>query len=256
VHVAVDPATRVATVRIEAVGLDLVELKASEPGLFTDPPAADSVAPEFRLRRASGLVNDPIYAREIARGPLAIMRDGAAIMFVAEVADPTALASYIRYSYWAEVRMPPERRLARGVVELPPAGGVAPVLPSQSADNPRAFSAVSAPASAIHLPPLPIPTLDGAVGSVVATAGTAAAALSAPATPSAPRAIGSYRLRIWEQWNGGIIVSSGPDIELDGTALAWQGTPAPDASHPLPLTLRYVVVDPAGRESAMTVVAV
>jgi hypothetical protein len=253
VHVAVDPETRVATVTIEGVGLDLVELKESEPGLFTEPPAADAVAPEFRLRRASGLVNDPVFAREIARGPLAIARDGAAITFVTEVEDPTALAPYIRYSYWAEVRMPPERRLARGIVELPPPGGVAPVLPSQSADNPRAFSAVSAPASAIHLPPLPIPTLGGAVASVVAIAGTTAAALTAPATPSAPRAIGSYRLRIWEQWNGGEIVSSGPDIELDGTALDWHGTPAPGASHPLPLTLSYVVVDPVGRESVVTV---
>jgi len=139
-------------------------------------------------------------------------------------------------------------------VELPPAGGVAPALPSQNADNPRAFSAVSAPASAIHIPPLPIPTLVGAVASVVANAGTAAAALSAPATPSAPHAIGSYRLRIWEQWNGGDIVSSGPDIELDGSALAWQGTTAPVANHPLPLTLRYLVVDPVDRESAVTVV--
>jgi len=30
------------------------------------------IAPEFRLRRASGTVNDPVYAREIARGPLRI----------------------------------------------------------------------------------------------------------------------------------------------------------------------------------------
>ncbi len=254
VHVTVDPATRVATVTIEGVGLDLVELKASEPGLFVEPPAAGAVAPEFRLRRASGLVNDPVYAREIARGPLAVARDGAAIAFVAEVADPTPLAPYVRYSYWAEVRMPAERRLARGIVELPPAGGVAPVLPAQMADNPRAFSAVSAPVSAVHLPPLPIASLEGAVASVVASAGTSAASLTAPATPTASNAIGAYRLRIWEQWNGGSIISSGPDIELNGSALDWVGTPAPDADRPLPLTVRYVVIDPVGRESAMTVV--
>ncbi len=255
VHVTVDPATRIATVAIEGVGLDLVELKVSEPGLFAVPPAPGAVAPEFRLRRASGPVNDPVYAREIARGPLAVVRDGAAVTLIAEIAHPTPLGEYIRYSYWAEVRMPPERRLARGIVELPPAGGVAPVLASQTADNSRAFSAVSAPASALYLPPLPVPALEGAAASVVANAGTSAASLTAPATPAAaPKAIGPYRLRIWEQWGDASIVSSGPDVELDGSALDWVGAAGPDALRPLPLTLRYVVIDPVGRESAMTVV--
>ena len=42
--------------------------------------------------------------------------------FRAEVPDPGLLDPFIRYSYWAEVRMPPERRLAPGIVEIPPPG--------------------------------------------------------------------------------------------------------------------------------------
>src|SRR5262249_14390468 len=130
VHGRVDAVSGKAVVSIEAVGLDLVELQAAEPGLFTTPPAADALAPEFRLRRARGTVLPPIYAREVARGTLVIRRDGAKVSFVADAEDPTALLPFVRYSYWAEVRMPRERRLKRGVVEVPPAGGVTALSPA------------------------------------------------------------------------------------------------------------------------------
>ena len=114
VHVSVDQATRIATVTIAAVGLDLVELKAAEPGLFTAAarsgrrgPAVPSAARVRRRQRSRLRARD---RARTARRSRATARD---IVFMAEVADPVALESFIRYSYWAEVRMPPERRLAR-----------------------------------------------------------------------------------------------------------------------------------------------
>ncbi|MGH9308387.1 MAG: hypothetical protein ACRD1U_03385, partial [Vicinamibacterales bacterium] len=253
VRISVDPDTRVATIRIRSDGLDLVELELDEPRLFTTPPDPLAIPPEFRLRRASGLVSDPIYAREVARGPLELARDddGNVVGFVAEVDDPSALKSFVRYSYWAEVRLPPERRLAAGIVEVPPAGGVGPVRPEQIADMPRAFSAISAPATALHLPEPPVPTLESPAAAVISEAGTKRARLTAVSAPSAPKgSVGDYRLRIWQQWGTTPIVGAGADVELDGAPLAWEGTAVPDdADHPQPLTLRFVVIDPVGRES-------
>jgi hypothetical protein len=253
VHVDVDPATRVASITIEAPGLDLVELQASEPGLFSVPPDPAAVAPEFRLRKASGTVNDPVYAREVARGPLQITRRDGNVLFRAEISDAKPLDPFVRYSYWAEVRMPPERRLAPGIVEIPPANGVKPVFAAQIADIARLFSSFSAPAPAIHLPPLPVPNLVGGVANVVAEGANVHATLSAPATPSASgKAVGAYRLRIWEQWKDAAI-GRATDVELDGSPLTWEGDPVTAADHQRPLRLWFVVIDPVGRESDMTV---
>lgn len=255
-RVSVDAVTRVATITVVAAGLDLVELKASEPGLFTDPPEPAAVAPEFRLRRASSLVSDPIYAREIARGPLHAVPEGTTVRFTAEVDDPAPLGSFVRYSYWAEVRMPPERRLARGIVELPPAGGVGPVMPAQIADLPRSFSAASAPATAVHMPLGPVPSLEDAAASIIEDAGALRASLTAAAAPSvaSTNAIGTYRLRLWEQW-GDQAIGQAIDIGLDGAAVSWEGSPDVAAKRPRPLTLRLVTIDPVGRESAMTTIS-
>jgi len=252
-HVVVDAATGIATITIEAPGLDLVELQAAEPGLFAEPPDPAAIAPQFRLRRASGAVNEPVYAREIARGPLQIMRNGANVLFTADVADPVALDPFVRCSYWVEVRMPPERRLAPGIVEIPPADGVRPVVPAQIADIARPYSAFSAPVTALHAPSLPVPTLAGGVASVIVDGANVRASLTAPATPAvSANAISPYRLRIWEQW-GDMAMGPAVDVELDGSALAWEGVPVAAADHPRPLTLRFVTIDPLGRESALAV---
>jgi hypothetical protein len=251
VHVTVDPATRMATITISAPGFDLVDLQASEPGLFNEPPDPAAKAPEFRLRRASGTVSDPVYAREVARGPLSVVRLDGNIVFQAEVADPVALDAFIRYSYWAEVRMPAERRLAPGIVEIPPADGVTPNIPAQIADVARPFSTFSAPATAIYVPPLPVPILADPIANVIVDGATVRASLAAPATPSAsPKAVGTYRLRIWEQW-GDLSIGPATEVELDGSALAWEGSPVTAADHPRPLKLRFVTIDPVGRESDM-----
>jgi hypothetical protein len=253
VHAAVDAATGVATITIEAPGLDLVELQAAEPGLFEDPPDPAATAPQFRLRRASGSVSEPVYAREIARGPLHITRNGGNVLFTAEVADPGALDPFVRYSYWAEVRMPPERRLAPGIVEIPPADGVKPVVPAQLADIARPYSAFSAPVTALHAPSPPVPALAGGVANVIIDGANVRASLAAPTTPAvSPQAIAPYRLRIWEQW-GNAAMGPAIDVEVDGSALAWEGASVTAADHARPLTLRFVTIDPLGRESALTV---
>lgn len=252
-HVTVDNDTSIATIEIEAVGLDLVELQAAEPGLFTDPPDATAHAPEFRLRRASGHINDPIYARIVATGTLKLARDGASIKFVAEVPDPQPLEAFVRYSYWAEVRMPPERRLAFGIAEIPPSGGVGPIISSQVADMPRPYSALSAPVTTLHLPASPIPVLEDAVASITVGVGTSASRLTIPNTPAvSAKAIGQYTLRLWEQWGDGPITRVLKEVPLDGSVLVWDGASEANAGHPRPLRLSYVVVDPAQRESALT----
>ncbi|MBD0682681.1 hypothetical protein [Pseudomonas sp. PSB11] len=250
VSVQVDARHGKATVRVQALGLDLVELQANEPGLFDNPPDATAAAPEFRLRSASAEVPDPVYAREIARGALRLERDGDTVAFVAEVEDPTPLPPFVSHTYWAEVRMPSERRLAPGIVEIAPAGAVQPVIDSQRQDMPRPYSGVSAPASAMHVPTLPVPPIEAPAAVVVdAGAGVTYASLTASATPAAlSRAIAPYRLRIWQQWGDQAIGPAEPDVELDSAPLQWQGGPAPAGDHPLPLRLHLMIIDPLGRE--------
>jgi hypothetical protein len=103
-----------------------------------------------------------------------------------------------------------------------------------------------------RVPPPPVPALGGAVAGVIAEGATLRASLAAPATPSAStKAVGPYRLRIWEQW-GDKSIGPAIDIELDGSALTWEGPSGSAADHPRPLTLRFVTIDPVGRESEMT----
>jgi hypothetical protein len=249
--VAVDPDTGVAEISIVALGLDLVELEAAEPGLFTEPPDVGAGAPEFRLRRASGAVTEPIYAREIARGSLSVVRGDGEVTVGATIADPSALIPFVRYSYWAEVRMPHERRVTPDVVEVPPANGVRPVNPAQATDMPRPYSAPSAPVTALHLPPLPVPVPEDLAATVIAEAGMLRTRLTSSSTPSASPSATHYRLRLWEQW-GDKQIGAATDVQLDGSPLDWEGTPvADDVEHPRPVTLRLVVIDPVGRESAM-----
>lgn len=257
VETSVDPVTAIASITVRAVGLDLVALQAAEPGLFADPgdpAAADAVAPTYRLRRASGGVPDALYAREIGRG--ALQREGDE--FVATTLDaPTAsgLSPYVRYHYWAEVRMPAERRLPPGVAELPlPSGSVEPTQAAQSQDAPGAYSAVSAPAVAMFVP-AEVPAL--AAGMVTAAVGAGAAAgtwrltLAIAGGPVAHvRAVGPFRVRLHLQVDGGDWAPEPGDTALIGGAMAL-APPIERAGAAVPaLRLALVLIDPIGRESA------
>ncbi|MGQ3051129.1 MAG: hypothetical protein ACT6S0_05040, partial [Roseateles sp.] len=223
-----------------------VALRAAEPGLFDAPPADDAQPPEYRLRRASGGVPDALYAREIGRGLLRLDGDE----FTARVDDAPLLA-YVRYHYWAEVRMPAERRLPPGVAEVPlPAGAIEPMQPAQRQNAAGAFSALSAPAVALFMP-ADIPQLPD--GSVTATVGPGAAGnwrltLAIRGGPVAsPRAVGGFAVRLHLKLNGGDWAPEPEVLVLNNGALDLaieRGPLAPPA-----VELALVLVDPAGREA-------
>ena len=148
---SVDPATGVAHFVVTADGFDGVGLHADEPGLFT-PSAGPAAAPQFRILRAVAAVPDPIYAREVATGPLA--RDASQdprVVFTAKATGGPGLEPFVRYVYWAQVQLPPERRMPPG----PPAanGDIQPLDPASAADRPRPMSPPSAPRTLIRTPP-------------------------------------------------------------------------------------------------------
>src|SRR5262249_29421233 len=164
-----------------------------------------------RLRRAVGPVTAPEYAREIQRGDLTLKTTNNQTTVSAHTDDTHELAPFVRYTYWAEIQMPPERRVKiDAAVEIPPADGVTPAAPADGAhpaepaqiqDLPGLFSPASPPTSIIAAPPGPPAILAGASAAIKQEAGQLHATLDAPATPSTdPLAIGPYRLRLWEQW--------------------------------------------------------
>jgi len=249
VEVQVDPVSGMASVTVRSLGLDLAALQAAEPGLFEEPPAADAAPPEYRLRRATGAVPDALYAREISRGSL--RHDGEE--FVATFDEPAGLSAYVRTFYWAEVRLPPERRLPPGVVEVGlPVGAIEPLQPAQAKNAPAAFSAPSAPAMAIFVPDK-VPDLLAA--SIIATVGAGGApgtwrlTLQITNGPLASaRAVGGFRLRLHLQADGGDWTAESDESVLSAGALTLTIERAGAAVPSLRVAL--VLVDPTGREAA------
>ena len=248
VRATVDRDGSAATIAIEAVGLDLKALSDAEPGLFEDPPVPDASAPEFRVRRAMGPVGQPLYAPEVGRGALTRVDTDEGPAFAATFRDPGPLPLYVRVSYWAEVRMPAERRLSRTIdVELPPAGSVIPVDPAQVEPMPAPYSRASAPSTVTGPPGTTAPALTDAGAMVSADAGSVAMTLSATASPVAhPLAPRGFALRLWERWGSGDLVPAGPDVALSGGPLEWTGVARPDPGDQ-PAALVYAIVAPDGR---------
>jgi hypothetical protein len=243
VDAKVDAATGIAKVTIIATGIDLVALAAAEPGLFVDPPDPVAKAPEFRLRRASGAVPQAIYAREIARGTLS--RDGDE--FKAVIADNNALIPFVRYHYWAEVRLPPERRLPAGTQEISlPAGAIQPLQNAQRQDAPGVYSLVSAPAMTMHVPAsvakLESPMVTAKFG---ATPGGWRMAVEIDGAPSAhPRAVAQYRVEIHIERDVGSLTIA-DEVEVSDGTIAWELI-VPGAV-PVSARLGLVLKDPVGR---------
>jgi hypothetical protein len=246
----IDPLSGHARLTVDALGLDLVELKAAEPGLFAQPPNALARAPEIRVRRASGPVPDPIYAREIKRQAMTLVLQGDKVTFRATLDDQSELLPFVRYCYWAEVRMPAERRARQDVTEIPPPNGVQPVEAAQIADMQRPFSEFSAPATTIGAPSGPPGPLGAATVQVVSAGAGFQMRLTAPKTPSAhPKAIGQYLLRVWEQWGSQDISLVKDDIQLSGGALDWLSPTVRSAAEATrPAKLYIAVIDPMERQ--------
>ncbi|MCU1226574.1 MAG: hypothetical protein JWQ42_4667 [Edaphobacter sp.] len=249
-HVAVDVDgdTGIAHITITAAGLDLVALKAAEPGLFNDPPDDAARAPSWRLRRASGGVPDAVYAREIGRGALAF--DGE--NFVATIDDsptPTGLLPYVKWFYWADVRMPAERRLPPDVIEVPlPAGSIEPTQPSQREDAPAVASLPSAPAMAMFVPStMPTLTEDMCTATVALAAGGASWVLNLTVVGGpvvSVRAVGRYTLDIHVQKDDKNFEPQPAPFPFENGALTFVTGGA--AQMPA-VRIALVVTDPVGR---------
>lgn len=255
----VDPATGVATLHITTDGFDRAALQRDEPGLF-EPGAAGVEPPQFRLRRAVGAVADPLYARVVGEGfltPQDVASTPAA--FTGSFNDDNAargLEPFVRYVYWAQVRLPAERRVPAGFAVLDPPNGITVADPLARQPHPRPLSLPSAPRVLMHLPPDPpappaaetvtVERGPGAVGDEVQLTLTIADPPRAHAL-----AIGPYRAAIWFQWEGRSIepsVATGspwPEIAGDTVVIA---VPVPAGVDPsTALKLRLGFVDPAGR---------
>jgi hypothetical protein len=243
VDVKTDATTGIAKVTVVATGIDLVALKSAEPGLFVDPPNPVAQAPEFRLRRASGAVPQAIYAREIARGALAY--DGDA--FETVISENNALIPFVRYHYWAEVRMPPERRVPQDTQEIAlPAGAILPLQAAQRQDSPGAYSLASAPAMTMHVP-ANVATL--APQMVTATFGAAPGGWRIDVTldgaPTAhPRAVAKYRVEVHIERDPGSLTYA-DEVEVSDGTIAWDVI-VPTAV-PASARVGLVLKDPVGR---------
>lgn len=231
--------------RIEATGLNLALLRQAEPGLFAGGDPARAAPPEYRIRRASGAIPDPIYAREIARGPLA--RDAAEneAMFVVSLQDDADPVPYVRYTYWAEIRMPPERRVIEP--EVPAAGAVAGAAAAQMAHRPTTWSSVSAPITILHAPAgIPAAALAEDIDArfVAAESRIALTLRNAPL----PGPGGQWSIRIWRGVDGGPLEQVVPDMAISSDLIAWTGT-VPAAT--TEVALAVALVDPLGRQGRM-----
>ena len=249
VQVEVDADSGVAHVTIHAIGLDLVALRAAEPGLFDAPPDPAARSPAWRLRRASGAVPDAVYAREIGRGPLAF--DGET--FTATINDSptsTGLIPYVRWFYWADVRSPPERRLPPGVAEVPlPAGGIEPLQPAQREDAPSVASSPSAPAMAMYVPAV-VPEITAAMcTATVAADGGGVDWVLTLAVAGGPvahvRAVGRYRVTLHLQIDGGDFIPVSLPLAFENGTMAFTQTRAGNVPA---IRIALVLTDPLGRD--------
>ena len=257
----VDPTTGVATLIVSTDELDETVLLRDEPGLF-DPSKKGKEPPKAAIRRAVAGIADPIYAKRIGN-PVPMRKDPATGRYTAAIMDDNGgrgLEPWVKYVYWAEWQMPPERRLPAHTDEV--AGAVEAVDPSANKPRPRPFSAPSAPRVVMRVPnALPAaPTPEGTEVTLAAgpTPETIAVAVTLADPPQVhKKAEASYRLALWTQWNNAPIR---PIDNVGGTPLAgtWPEisagqltTVVAKAAGDVSLQLRLAYVDPLGRMSAI-----
>lgn len=250
VEVVIDRQSGRPRVRISAEGFDWEWLRAAEPGLFTDPPDPDALAPEFRLRRAFGAAPDPLYASEVRRGKLAVVpATGGGWEATAEFEIDKPLPPFVPVAWWAEVRPGAERRVRAGYAEPRPAGGVLPTTLLHREDAPFAFSVPSAPVLTMYMPP-PVPAPE-VFNPAIREAGGRSLRFELAAPPVAHAHAGKFRLRVWEQWGDHMLRPAGEDVVLDGTPVVWEGPVHALEDTPLPASLVVVYVDPIDRLGVM-----
>jgi hypothetical protein len=259
---SVDAATGEVTLTVSTDAFDAVALKRDEPGLF-DPAVGEQAAPRFRVKRAAGPVTDPVYGRQVADGELELQAGAAAPpVFEGSGQDTNrnrGLEPFVQYVYWADVQLPPERRLPVGVVPLDV--GVTAVDPANGASYPRPVSLPSAPRTVMRVPATPpdAPTAaQVAVNTLRAAGGDVGLEFTiTDASVAHSLAIGPYRLAIWTRWPSGSIepVAQVGGAPFDGTwpaigsgpIAAMAAAPQPPDTTASPLTLLLGYIDPTGR---------
>jgi hypothetical protein len=239
-------------ITVIADGLDIATLMDEHPGLFTNPPDPAASPPEFRLRRSTGPVADTLYAGELAvatgadgvRRPGRLHWDKEAKRFEGTYVDKD-VQGFVRYFYWAECRMPAERRLKPNVIEEQPP--FVPFSPTQAQDSPGEYSDASPAAMAIHVP-FDVPQL----GATQIYCSYAAAAgweldVSVVGGPTAPNhSIGQFTVELYAQTAERPDFQSLGQIKLVAGAGTLPTTPFPDPV-PSAVTVAAVVIDPIGR---------
>jgi hypothetical protein len=301
----VDQATGFASLKITADGFDRKSLEQEEPGLFK-PALQGNQPPEYLIRRAvserdgsdvdstvptAPKMADPIYARSILTGQLALQpSEPTTTVFSVKVPDDNSHIKlkqepFVRYVYWAEVRLPPERRVPAGFTavdpEVDPEGGVTAVDPANAADHPRPMSIPSAPRVLMYVPQDPPTALlpDAITATRVLPPdhlGNVEVILPITGSPHAhAKAIGPYRLAVWSLWKLPLQPNT-PKQAIEPVKIA-NGVPLEDGTWPSlddifdisvsihlpenvsptsPLDLRLAIVDPKGRISDITTITV
>lgn len=275
---SVDPTTGKATLRVVAEGLDAAALAHEEPGLYT-PGEPGTEPPRFRIRWSVDPVIDPIYARLLPAAPSrplapdtpADPRDGEEpVPRFTGATETGPLEPFVRYSFWAEAQMPPERRLPPTLDPAhEPDTGIEPADPQAKQDHTRPWSRPSPPRILMHTPP----QLTASPGEAAVTRGTTGPAgleitLQIPDPPRThPLAVAPYRIALWAQWDEGPIASldvpapgggTHPQYRAieTGTTTATINIPAGSDPAVSPLRVRMAYIDPLGRMGDTTTVDV
>lgn len=275
---SVDPATGTATLRVAAEGLDAAALAREEPGLYT-PGELGAEPPRFRIRWSIDPVIDPVYARLLPAAPSqplapdtpASPRDGEEP--VPQFTGTTAtgpLEPFVRYSFWAEVQMPPERRLPPMLEPAhEPDTGIEPADPQSKQDHPRPWSRPSPPRTLMYTPPqLPDSPREATVTRGPAGPAGLEITLQIPDPPRThPLAVAPYRIALWAQWGEGSIASldvrtagggaHSPYRTIEtGTTTAMINLPPVADPTVSPLRVRMAYIDPLERMGNSTAVDV
>lgn len=255
----IDHVSGSAKLHIVTDAFDLMTLQRDEPGLF-NPAGGNVEAPRYRIRRAIDTVADPMYAPIIAQGTL----EWEDTRFAAEFIDDNGgrqLAPFVNYVYWAEVRLPPERRVPVGVIPSNPPGGISVVDPANARDYPRPLSLPSAARAVMIIPPAvpAVPATEAVTiwRKPVNAEGMVEIWIKIADLPQLhARAVGPYRLAYWTQWSERAITTLPPESTLPaittGKFLAIM-VPVDESVDPVsPLKLRLAIVDPLGRMGEVT----
>jgi hypothetical protein len=274
----IDPTTGNAKLEVIGSGFDLVTLKQEEPGLFDSSSVTSVQFPQYRIYRAVSGVSDPIYAKQVKEDRDLAWKQSSEPMSVlsGQFIDSNGergLEPFVRYVYWAQVRLPPERRLPPNVSPIEPPGGITATDPINKKDRKRKFSRFSAPTTLMYIPSAPPPILsqDSLFISVSEPdmLENQKMTIQVSNPPKAhSKAVAPYSLAIWYQWPDQDIT---PISNANGTVLKPGTWPSLDKdngkvssiipkSHSIPspstINLHLAIVDPVGRQGPITIITV